>query len=206
MPTIGDSKTNNGTGNGTFTSSITGLLSGITYYVRAYGTNSKGTNYGDVKIFTTAGSVSYYVGQAYGGGIVFYVDSSGQHGLIASTSDQGTAKWGCLGNSISGTQIAIGTGATNTANIIANCGEVNIAAKICDNLVLNGQSDWFLPSQNELMLMYQYRNLIGGLNGNYYWSSTENGPTGAVLLLTSYGSSGGGYKGDSYGVRAIRAF
>src|SRR4030042_2583000 len=45
-PTIADSKTSDGTGSGTFTSSLTGLTSGITYHVRAYATNSAGTDYG----------------------------------------------------------------------------------------------------------------------------------------------------------------
>jgi len=46
-PTIVDSKTNDGTGTSDFTSSITGLSVGVTYYIRAYATNSKGTGYGD---------------------------------------------------------------------------------------------------------------------------------------------------------------
>jgi len=52
-PTISGSHTTNGTGTGSFTSSITGLNSNTTYYVRAYATNSKGTNYGEQKQFKT---------------------------------------------------------------------------------------------------------------------------------------------------------
>lgn len=52
-PTISQSHTNNGTGVGSFTSNITGLIPGTQYYVRAYATNSEGTNYGEVVIFTT---------------------------------------------------------------------------------------------------------------------------------------------------------
>lgn len=46
-PTIADNKTNDGIGIGNFTSSIIGLMPGITYYFRAYATNSIGTNYGN---------------------------------------------------------------------------------------------------------------------------------------------------------------
>ena len=52
-PTISDSKTTDGSGTGSFTSNITGLASGTTYYVRAYATNSAGTDYGDIRQFTT---------------------------------------------------------------------------------------------------------------------------------------------------------
>jgi len=53
-PTVDlSTKTSNGAGFTTFTSNITGLVSGTTYYVRAYATYSTGTNYGQVISFTT---------------------------------------------------------------------------------------------------------------------------------------------------------
>lgn len=52
-PTISDSKTSDATGTGTFTSSITGLSPGTTYYVRAYVSNTAGTQYGSNVSFTT---------------------------------------------------------------------------------------------------------------------------------------------------------
>jgi hypothetical protein len=59
-PTIADNKTTDGTETGDFTSSLTGLTSGVTYYVRAYATNSMGTAYGKQVSFTTViGHVSY---------------------------------------------------------------------------------------------------------------------------------------------------
>lgn len=56
-PTILNSKTSNGSGTGTFTSSMTGLTPNVTYYVRAYATNSSGTSYGNEVTFTTINSV-----------------------------------------------------------------------------------------------------------------------------------------------------
>jgi parallel beta-helix repeat protein len=58
-PTIGDSHTSDGTGSGNFTSILTGLTSGLTYYIRAYGTNSAGTGYGSERNFLTYTSLTY---------------------------------------------------------------------------------------------------------------------------------------------------
>ena len=61
-PTIADSKSTDGsTGTGSFTASISGLTSNITYYVRAYATNSAGTGYGDEKIFTTSATSDFVI-------------------------------------------------------------------------------------------------------------------------------------------------
>jgi len=55
-PTVGGSHTSSGSGTGSFTGSMTGLSPNITYYVRAYATNSEGTAYGNQVIFTTSSS------------------------------------------------------------------------------------------------------------------------------------------------------
>jgi len=58
-PTVSFStKTTDGTGIGNFSSSITGLTSGITYYIRAYATNSEGTKYGPEITVNTAQAVA----------------------------------------------------------------------------------------------------------------------------------------------------
>jgi uncharacterized protein (TIGR02145 family) len=68
-PTISGSHTNDGTGTGTFISNIEGLSPSTTYYLRAYATNSAGTNYGDEKNFTTkaasGSTVTDYDGNIY---------------------------------------------------------------------------------------------------------------------------------------------
>jgi len=52
-PTINNSKTTDGTGPGNFISNLTGLQPGVTYYIRAYATNSAGTAYGNQLTFVT---------------------------------------------------------------------------------------------------------------------------------------------------------
>jgi formylglycine-generating enzyme required for sulfatase activity len=55
-PTIADNKTMEGAGTDSYTSKLIGLEDGVTYYVRAYATNSKGTSYGNEVSFTTFAS------------------------------------------------------------------------------------------------------------------------------------------------------
>ena len=131
--------------------------------------------------YSSATTITYYqsipgycIGQSYGGGIIYYIDGTGQHGLIAATSDIGSAQWGCLGTSVNYTGNAIGTGKTNTTKIVNGCPEAGNAARICDELVLNGYSDWFLPSKDELNQMYLQKSVIGGFTSSYYWTSSES--------------------------------
>ena len=115
-PTIANLTTTDGTGTGSFTSSITGLSGSITYYVKAYATNSAGKSYGSQVSFTFA------VGTSYQGGIVFYIDGTGEHGLIAATTDQSTGTtWGCQGTLINTTSANVGTGQANTTAIVNGC-------------------------------------------------------------------------------------
>jgi hypothetical protein len=142
------------------------------------------------------------------GGIVFYFDGSGG-GLVCAESDQSTgAEWGCYGTNIGGTGTVIGKGAANTAAIVVGCSQSGIAVQICDDLVLNGYSDWFLPSKDELNLMYQNLKLtgIGGFAVYGYWSSSEGSSYGA---WTQGFNNGGHYNNNKYfgnRVRAVRAF
>ena len=211
-PTTANSKTINGSGTGSFTGNMTGLTANTLYYVRAYATNSVATAYGDQVSFTTL--VSLAIGQSYGGGKIFYIDGTGQHGFIAATSDQGYPSpgditgWGCRPLSIQGTLTAIGTGAANTALIVANgCNNPSYAARVCNDLVLNGYDDWFLPSKDELNQLYLQRALIGGFANGYYWCSTEmNADYAYIQFFGTGGNQTNSYKDSYWHVRAIRAF
>jgi Protein of unknown function (DUF1566) len=147
------------------------------------------------------------IGQSYGGGILFYIDITNNLGLISSTSDQSTGtQWGCTGTYI-GTSTAIGTGHANTTAIVNGCTTTGIAAQICNDLVLNGYTDWFLPSKDELNQMYQQRTLIGGFNTSAaYWSSSENNSNDAWETYFGTGNQDPENKSYvTYHVRAIRA-
>ena len=189
-------------GTGT-TKTETGLTGGTTYtrYIWAY--NSCGTSPVTILSQTTL----FNVGLNYGGGIVFYVDGTGMHGLISATSDQSTATtWGCYGTFIGGTSTAIGTGQANTTAIVAGCTTLYIAAQICDALELNGYTDWFLPSKNELNQLYLQKTVIGGFANAYYFSSSEIDLNTAWAQYFYGGNTYNILKGATGHVRAVRAF
>ncbi len=212
-PTLGSNKIVIGNGIGTF-DTISGLghqyphllNSNTTYYVRAYAvTENNISAYGNEVSFTTLS-----VGQAgSGGGIVFFNKGNTNGGwqyLESATSDQSTGiAWGCYGTSIPGTQLTVGSGEVNTSLIVAGCNEAGFAAKLCNDLVSGGQSDWFLPSRDELNLMYL--NSQGNFNTSAaYWSSTEVDNYNAWPFDIDNGSAGNYGKFNAYYVRAARAF
>ena len=163
------------------------------------------------------------IGDTYQGGIIFYLDGNGG-GLIAAPTDQSTSSvnWGCNITPISGADgTAIGTGAQNTIDIELGCTTPGTAADICANLTLGGYSDWFLPSKDELNLMWTNLadsdgdgqntgpsdpNNLGGFSPNYYWSSTESNYVFAWRQNFNVGSQFSNYKYNFYYVRSVRAF
>jgi hypothetical protein len=119
-PTISGSKTSDGTGTGNFTSAVTGLNPGITYYVRAYATNSAGTSYGQQLSFTATAVTPTVTTSA-----INTITATGAAGGGNITSDGGsdiTARGICWGTSqnptISGSKTSDGTGTGNFTSTI----------------------------------------------------------------------------------------
>ena len=76
--------------------------------------------------------------------------------MEAAPEDQGVVQWGCLGTPIPGADgIAVDTGAPNTVDILLGCTTTGIAADLADDYMLDGFDDWFLPSKDELILMWE---------------------------------------------------
>jgi hypothetical protein len=159
------------------------------------------------------------------GGFIFYInpnsEADGWQYLEAAPSDiPGDAndyqiKWfsGDEDNrKTEGTATAIGSGMSNTEIIVNIQGEGSYAAKLCGDLTLNGFSDWFLPSKDELDLMYKNFQVNGigsfGPDGSYtYWSSSGDGKISAWTQLFIDGKQKA-YFGMNNGIRAraVRAF
>jgi hypothetical protein len=161
-------------------------------------------------------STVHFIGENYGGGIVFYVYDNGQHGLIAATADQSTAiRWdnGIFRNTGADGD-GLNAGSMNTALIVATQMADNqlgnFAAKVCADYIVTSwgitYGDWYLPSQHELNLLYLQKFVVGGFANDNYWSSSEFISTLAISQDFNDGFQGATNKGSIIRIRAVRAF
>ncbi len=148
------------------------------------------------------------------GGGVFYISNGGQNGLEAARDDLAWPSgelwyWGCGGTEITGAAgTAIGTGAINTADILAACTEPNVAAKGASDFTLNGYDDWFLASKDEMSALYAARSAVGGFTTNtIFWTSSQDSAANAWnTRINTTGYQQPKTKTLLYKVRPIRAF
>lgn len=148
-------------------------------------------------------NTQHYIGEYYKGGIVFYLDSSGQHGLIASVEDADidNVLWTPrIVTFYEKLQAGIGYGKSNTDIIINTIGSYGNYAALLAKKYKNPYQDvseqvntqWYLPSIEELEQIYKYRDFIGGFNTNrigMYCSSTTD-LNGNIYIITMGVDSG----------------
>lgn len=156
-------------------------------------------------------------GKSYAGGLIIYLNMGDSSGMVASSVDQTTSiQWGCNTQEVGFTECpfghecftiatamnhSIGGGKQNTEEITDFCS--SSAAKKSKDLILNGYSDWFMPSRDEAQAMYDKLNLTGT-----YWTSTQRSNDRAWAASTGKGQATtytlpkSGYKK----VRSVRSF
>jgi len=166
------------------------------------------------------------IGDLLGGGVVYFIDSSitPARGLIVAAEDAPDSNgytWGSFYNRVT-TSYDLFSGITNMENLDAQDGGSEAAkaatsnnpAPQCSDPILYC-TDWYLPSQNELMVLWVSKEIAGlsGFVSQRYWSSTEGGNYHTAWSMTfadgggfSDGSGGPINKQNNYGVRAIRSF
>jgi len=123
----------------------------------------------------------HYIGEHFGGGIVFYVTPDALHGLIAEKQDQSSGvSWFSAQNEIS---------------MEANHSEEG-----------KNFTDWRLPTKNELNLLYGQKDGIGSFTSGLYWSCSEIDSNRAWVLYFSSGNPNFNGKNGLNHVRAVRSF
>jgi hypothetical protein len=151
--------------------------------------NSDGTSTGIMmKYICKAGSLSgktYNIGDlGPAGGLIFYDKRDYFYGfryMEAAPVDLPRAPWGPIQfwvDVTTGGSSVKGNGKRNTERLIEaynKNGISNTAAQLCGNYTLNGYNDWFLPSYEELLYLYNNlkRSGKGGLRDTLYWSSSQ---------------------------------
>lgn len=175
------------------------------------------------KVQTDSAQSSYLIGgMGEGGGIVFYYSKEGFpvynadgssstfHYLECSYDVLGAVGWG--GDGSIDTKNGIGYGKLNT-KVISDANTYltasHCAAKLCLSFstINTSAGDWWLPSKDELNLIYE--NLIkqGFIEGEgHFWSSTSyiNGYSWNQEFPD--GTQAHYFRGRLFSVRAIRAF
>jgi len=129
-------------------------------------------------------AVKVKIGEFYCGGIVFYLNATGQHGLIAAKADM-------QGHSVGKEE---GYFTWSDAKVA------------CHNFVSNGYSDWFLPNKDQLNQLYLNENAVGDFVDKFYWSSTERDVSNAWRQFFGDGYQHDYTKSQGYRARAVRAF
>jgi hypothetical protein len=173
-----------------------------------------------------AGGFTHWVGESFGGGVVFHVykDALGEeHGLIASQSSIAVAMYQTYYNNDAGpNSISHFSGSENTLSILLNDismpneGGFTNAAWFCSEYTQGGFSDWYLPSIKELEELFKSNlTIYNSSNGIYhlkpegnltiYWSSTQD-TNNSAFAIDVYNGVLSSWKANNFLVRPIRKF
>jgi hypothetical protein len=167
----------------------------------------------------------HYIGELYGGGVVFYVDQTGSHGLICSMIDLSASQvWSNVESTLIGVNAQSDwNGLSNSNAIVGQNGHTTSAAKLCldytnTNYDTGVYSDWYLPSRSEINLLskssYQINKSIESDGNNTttvisnfeYWTSTEEDAFISSMYMIYFDAAQALPKNNTLYVRAVRTF
>jgi hypothetical protein len=162
---------------------------------------------------------SIYAGLSPDGGVAMYTTPA--DAASTYTWNDGTTNYTDMAmvnctDSSPGISVTCQTGEANTAFLVGATGEPDYpfaAAEYCDGLSAHGQSDWYLPAQDELNVLYTNKN-TGALNGTFnetgsypaghYRSSSERDTNATRSQRFSDGNQNGHLKNVGFSVRCVR--
>jgi hypothetical protein len=201
------------TGGNNYTITATSQLLSVPYAL--YAANAGTANGG--------GNFTHYIGEQFGGGVIFHLwkDAQGvEHGFIVDKTELSTSQiWSNITTDLIGsTAQSTWDGLSNSNAIVAQAGHISSAASLCINSTNGGQSDWYLPSVDEMSLLWDNHfrvnrtlSTIAGATGMLYsfdyWTSSEIMDDIVWYFNFNYNTGGNaGSKINIFHVRAIRAF
>jgi hypothetical protein len=166
------------------------------------------------------GSFTHYIGEEFGGGVIFHLwkDTQGvEHGLVVDYTDLSNGQaWSNMDQTLIGANAqSPWDGLSNSNAIVGQAGHSSSAAALCLNSTSGGQSDWYLPSIQELNILWDnyytvaqsLSQIIGATQlQSVYWSSSENNGIMALYFYFTNGYADLNAKNYNFFVRAIRAF
>ena len=182
--------------------------SSSTYYYQAFITDQYGTYTSEILSFNTR----FVVGDSTLGGKVIYVDATGFHGVIIADIEylspdelQWSTEYGVTGSYFKSSEESYGK---REAEIVLNYFESNAgnspAADYCDNIVIEGIDDWYLPNFTELSRAKKFADFPE----ISLWSSNENANNSSTDAIYHYGANFAGPKDkkERYRVIPVRKF
>ena len=185
---------------------------------------------------TGNGGFTHYIGEVFGGGVIFHLwkDAQGtEHGLIVDLVALSGQIWSNISTSIFPSAQSSWDGFSNSNSIVTQAGHTNSAAALCLNSTNGGFNDWYLPSLLEFQLLrgsiyivnftlsqVSGATLLGSTcpsfltyvtcdNELIYWTSSEIDANSASIIELSESlifPAASSLKNELYGVRAIRKF
>gem|GEM_PF-2862826 len=186
-------------------------LSGAVRAVRAFNPNvQQRLNAGQtpLQIYKSGIQLDSLYGKIYQNGLIFYLDTATGSGLVSAIDEQSLlANWGCQGTFLNAGFSIIGSGKFNSDTIIAKCYSGSGAMHACVDYTLGGHN-WYLPSKEEWLLMYQNLHMkgFGNFAATNYWTSTESDANSAWLMRVWNGDQITAIKDNTTYLRAIHAF
>lgn len=159
--------------------------------------------------YVSSDTVDIALGNYHEGGIIFYIEPNGQGGLVVSVEDLSidTPWWN--GEFVQTNAWSVADGWDNTFLILRAQGDKSsYSAKLCDDYEVDGFDNWYLPSKQELDLLFENKDLLENIPDGLYWSSTEYEFGSVWVQDFSSGEQHLNNTSDSAGVRtrAIRRF
>ena len=127
---------------------------------------------------------------------------AGKHLITTSGNSSNSYPFGCWQFNTWARSNSNGDHNTNIIDAASCWSDPVKAAQLCRNL----GADWYLPSRDELQILYTNRAAIGNFIANNYWSSTENDSHNAWNLNFGNGSWYSHGKNSYIHVRCVRSF